>query len=425
MTIVIVAAVALGLSDAPARAASVDDGHWEALQVVTARGPALPGFFDGVRGLPAAPIALPGVPPVAAVPFDGLPFNGVTLPRAAFLGKTAVSPLLVTAIDATRTSLKLLLYDFSLPDVSLAIERAVARVPAVEVMVVLDQNHVFPANGRRRNPVIAKLLADRRIQARIIRGLGDFGIMHDKIGIFDGKLVETGSYNWGTSPEKSNHENAVFTDDPSRVAAYAAHWKWVWENAYAPDAPRPPIEVAPGPPADPSGGVSFQGVGFPGQVFSPNGGAARSLLAAIRLSKATIDVAMFSFTSKELAEALWERRQAGVRVRLLLDRKQARNPSSVLPFLREKGFDVLLGDGRTKAGVMHNKFTVFDGAMVETGSYNWTTNAEYYSFENAAFLVDPADVAAFQEYFDWLRGMGQAPQALASSAQDLPDDDND
>lgn len=49
---------------------------------------------------------------------------------------------------------------------------------------------------------------------------------------------------------------------------------------------------------------------------------------------------------------------------------------------------------------MHNKFAVFDGKLAVTGSFNWTTSADDYNFENALFLSDPAIVARIEEEFE-------------------------
>jgi phosphatidylserine/phosphatidylglycerophosphate/cardiolipin synthase-like enzyme len=49
---------------------------------------------------------------------------------------------------------------------------------------------------------------------------------------------------------------------------------------------------------------------------------------------------------------------------------------------------------------MHNKFAVFDGRLAVTGSFNWTTSADSYNFENAVFISDPAAVARFAEAFE-------------------------
>ena len=59
---------------------------------------------------------------------------------------------------------------------------------------------------------------------------------------------------------------------------------------------------------------------------------------------------------------------------------------------------------------MHNKFAVFDGALVEAGSFNWTRNGEKNNYENAMFLDAPDDVAAFAAAFKRVRDQAWAPE---------------
>ncbi|MBI5624679.1 MAG: hypothetical protein HY924_12945 [Elusimicrobia bacterium] len=427
---IMLAAAVLALNLVCVRMASADEGRWAQAMAAAAGAAALPGSFDGIRipGGAAPMLPLPRLPVFRAAPPAGtvpteVAFNGITLPRSAFTSRESLSGHLVRAIDAAKGSLKLLLYDLSLEDVAAALQRAASRSPSVEIMVVLDQGHVFPRRGRKANAVITRLLADPRIQARIVAGLGDFGLMHNKIAVFDGVLVKTGSFNWTKSAEKSNYENAVFFDDAERVAAFSAYFDWVWALSGPPDAPRPPPTVEGAPPEDASPGVEFHGARLPAAAFSPKGGTAGRLLDAIAISRESIDVAMFSFTSKTLAEALAERKAAGVRVRVVLDRKQSRNANSVLAYLRSRGVDVAVMDGKTKAGVQHSKYAVFDGAVVETGSYNWTVNGESYSFENAAFLSDPGCVAGFQADFETLWSLGRKELPASLAASDGPQED--
>ena len=49
---------------------------------------------------------------------------------------------------------------------------------------------------------------------------------------------------------------------------------------------------------------------------------------------------------------------------------------------------------------MHNKFAIFDGKLMVTGSYNWTNNAEHFNYENAVFITDPNVIMQYQKDFD-------------------------
>ena len=51
-------------------------------------------------------------------------------------------------------------------------------------------------------------------------------------------------------------------------------------------------------------------------------------------------------------------------------------------------------------GILHDKFAIFDGRLVLTGSYNWSTNAEENNDENAVFIRNTSVIAAFQTNFN-------------------------
>ena len=51
-------------------------------------------------------------------------------------------------------------------------------------------------------------------------------------------------------------------------------------------------------------------------------------------------------------------------------------------------------------GIMHHKVAIYDGAVVQTGSFNWTDNASCCSWENAVFIGAAELVKRYQEEFD-------------------------
>ena len=126
-------------------------------------------------------------------------------------------------------------------------------------------------------------------------------------------------------------------------------------------------------------------------------GALAALVEQVEAATASIDVAIFDFTSAELATALVRARDRGVAIRIVADARQARGRRSAIPLLRSAGIDVRIARGR---GVMHQKFAIFDGRLLVTGSYNWTDAAERRNSENALFLDEPALVARYGEWFE-------------------------
>ena len=135
--------------------------------------------------------------------------------------------------------------------------------------------------------------------------------------------------------------------------------------------------------------------------FSPNGGVRQRLVRTIEGSQRSIDIAVYSFTAAELAEALYAAKARGVRIRVLVDRERAEAGGSGIRGLRLNGITVR-SLGVPEQSLMHHKFAVFDERLVATGSYNWTNSAEHANYENLLVLDEAEIVARFQQEFQRL-----------------------
>jgi phosphatidylserine/phosphatidylglycerophosphate/cardiolipin synthase-like enzyme len=57
--------------------------------------------------------------------------------------------------------------------------------------------------------------------------------MHDKFIVVDGKVVETGSFNFTSSAENRNAENVLVLHDPQVAARFQPEWSRLWEESEA------------------------------------------------------------------------------------------------------------------------------------------------------------------------------------------------
>lgn len=136
--------------------------------------------------------------------------------------------------------------------------------------------------------------------------------------------------------------------------------------------------------------------------FSPGGGIQDQLIRRINASTSTIDIAVYSFTSGEIAQALADAHKRDVSIRVIRDLTQTTNKHDEGNFLEHTGIAVKVLSGLPPRGVMHDKFAIFDGKVVEAGSFNWTVNGEKYSHENALFFDDPKLIQTFDQEFEKL-----------------------
>jgi len=138
-----------------------------------------------------------------------------------------------------------------------------------------------------------------------------------------------------------------------------------------------------------------------GPYFSDRDRIADRIIAAINSTRHTLDIAVYSLTQPDITAAIEAARRRGVRVRIVSDEEQSRDRHSEVDYLRSRGVPVRLSNGyRGERSIMHNKFAIFDGNLVETGSFNWTTSASSYNFENAILIAVPEVSAQYEGEFN-------------------------
>ncbi len=147
--------------------------------------------------------------------------------------------------------------------------------------------------------------------------------------------------------------------------------------------------------------------------FSPGGGIEDLIIGRIKEAREKIDVAMYAFTSKEIAWALIRAGKRGVKARVILDGSFINNEYSKGGLLYDRGIDVRVDGNSLKekgriSGKLHHKFAVIDNKIVITGSYNWTASAERRNRENLlVFSKFSSLVNKYSHEFDkiWKEGI--------------------
>jgi phosphatidylserine/phosphatidylglycerophosphate/cardiolipin synthase-like enzyme len=123
-------------------------------------------------------------------------------------------------------------------------------------------------------------------------------------------------------------------------------------------------------------------------AFTPGDDAGALVVAAILKARRQILVQAYSFTHKDIAEALVAAKRRGVEVLLIADRQQAETlQTSLVAWLANQGVPVWI-DGDHAAA--HNKVMVLDAgtpqATLITGSFNFTHAAQFRNAENLLVL---------------------------------------
>lgn len=137
--------------------------------------------------------------------------------------------------------------------------------------------------------------------------------------------------------------------------------------------------------------------------FSPAGKCSSLIIREIQQAKKELLVAVYAFTSDELATVVVQAKKRGLAVQVVIDRDfDAGNERSKGKFLEAQRIPVrriaaIKSNPPVKdAGLMHQKFAILDRSAVLTGSYNWTHAADRLNDENLLFFRDAGPLA--EEY---------------------------
>ena len=308
-------------------------------------------------------------------------------------------------IDASLRTVDISIFSINLKDNPEALIRAKNR--GVRVRLIIDEGHVSP----KPDPLIKNLIREGGIEIRTLRGTRAYGVNHNKIGIFDGSVAATGSYNWTFGATFSNLENTLVARHPGYVDGYSRYFEWMWSKART-LGQGPSAELPEGyygtPPQDPAQAQTLNGTPVPAFLFSPGSRSEERLAGLLDAARSSLDIVTFTFSSKVLADAIVRAKGRGVRVRFLMDRNMAK-VSAMAKYVFDSGVEFRWRLGRTEKGALHDKFAILDGQILETGSFNWTANASLNSFENIIFVSDAGAVKAYEAVYEELYLGGAAP----------------
>jgi len=119
--------------------------------------------------------------------------------------------------------------------------------------------------------------------------------------------------------------------------------------------------------------------------FTPSQDCENNIIKRINNAN-KIEIAVYSITNKLIVDAIKAAYERGAEVRILTDRVQAKGNGSLVSELQAAGLPLRTN---VKHAIEHNKFAIFDGKDVVSGSYNWTTSASERNSENCLFFQQP------------------------------------
>jgi phosphatidylserine/phosphatidylglycerophosphate/cardiolipin synthase-like enzyme len=347
--------------------------------------------------------ALAGAPaqPGAAAPAEGFaPLFLGSLSNSSTLVTTAADTQFGALAQAAQASIDVALYDFDRASVRDALLAAKARGVAVRV-VGDDEDAALASYAPFYQSMTAAgipLVTDSAS-----------ALMHNKFAVFDGGVTWTGSANFSDNAFVRNGENVVVITSTVVASIYTAEFNEMFggkfhgaksdNTAHSATVAGSPVEIA----------------------FAPTDGVENRIIAALNSANESIKVAMFTFTSAPIAQALIAAKSRGVKVEVLLDGTADGSQFSQRDPLCAAGVTVRV---ETWASKLHDKYAVVDAGsasdpLILTGSTNWTANAVTANDENLLIVHDAGLANGFSSDFDRLRA-GIAPGGFVCNAGPSP-----
>ena len=300
-----------------------------------------------------------------------------------------VTPVLKDAkktIDVTS-------FDLNLPSVVNALVDAKKR--GVAVRVVTDETNGTQtlkasdsSSGEQEDTL--KTFSDAGIP--VVDGGRSNGLMHNKIIIVDGATLFMGSWNMSYNDTFRNDNNLLKITDKTLIANYQAKFNELFvDKRFGTKA---------------KVGAQTQQLTIDGtpvaNYFSPVDEVVDKLVAQVNGAQHSIKFMMFTFTQKDITNAMIARSKAGVQVEGVIENRGASQGSA--PVFSCAHVPAKL-DGNKYT--MHHKVVIIDDKTVITGSFNFTQTANDANDDNVLIINSPAVATLYNQEFDKVYGMAK------------------
>lgn len=267
------------------------------------------------------------------------------------------------------------------------------------------------------------------------------GIMHHKFAIFDHRTVIISSANFTTSEIHGDFNNdktrgnpnnlLVIKNNPKLAYLFMEEFNYMWQGLFKSRKPdRLPVVV---PVGQGLVTVYFSSLGRKSKIENTGSGVIASFL---NQSNSSIHIAVFVYSDPYLGEALESSQQRGVKdIKVLIDADFYQQPYSMAYSILGVCPDPEQQKGRRQlqpwsnplttigfpVGVegdrgVHSKMAILDGAIVLTGSQNWSVAGNYGNDETLVAIDNPVVARHYEREFQRLYnsailGFKSLPQA--------------
>ncbi|MFH1527803.1 MAG: phospholipase D-like domain-containing protein, partial [Bacteroidota bacterium] len=221
------------------------------------------------------------------------------------------------------------------------------------------------------------------------------GLHHNKFFVIDFRggapdsiWVTSGSWNPTDPGTNDDRQNFIEIQDVALAGAYNAEFNEMWGTSNDQSNPTNSRfgarKINNTPHNFIIGGKRVE------NYFSPSDRTTANIGKIIGRAEKSINIALLTFTRKELADSVISLKNRGGKARVILSNNT--DTGTQFAYLQSNGIDILIKGGG--AGFLHHKYAIIDAEpmgetqYVITGSHNWSSSAENSNDENTLIIQD-------------------------------------
>ena len=287
-------------------------------------------------------------------------------PLIYFCPKDNCESVLNNYINLSKESIHCALYDLNLDS---TLDLFSEKSKAIDVKIVIDDNNKYVnVNGRG-------IIKDNNAQ-----------LMHQKFCIFDNSIVLTGSFNPTRNGANKNNNNIIIYNSQLLSKNYEDEFDELWNYNF-------------GTGIKTKNTVLNINNKIIENYFCPEDNCKEHVIETLNKAEKSIYFMTFSFTDYDIADTLIEKRKDGIEIKGIMEKKRITMKYNQYKHLKNNNIDVIPD---TNSATMHHKVFIIDDAIVITGSYNPTKNANENNDENILIIHDKTIAKKYLEEFNSL-----------------------
>lgn len=284
---------------------------------------------------------------------------------------------LVSLVNSAKNKIDMSIYDLGDADIAQAFINAHKK--GVKVRLVTDTDNTNKAGMKLIKAQGIPVVEDNRS-----------AIMHDKFMIVDDQLVWTGSMNL-TGASLYEHNNvSILYNSTALASIFTNEFNDMFEKNIFNGSNHAGIN-----PSE----ISIESASVR-TFFSPKGNTKNAIISELQKATKSIKVMAFSFTDKDMAQVMIDKKANNVDVQGVFDGCELSSQYSVYRTLKDAKVEVYK-DGNQ--ALMHEKNFIIDDNTVITGSYNFSANADKNNNENCMIIKSPDIAKIFEQEFERLK----------------------